>query len=183
MADAWGRRLLALSGALLAGCVSVDEIQTPNGDLGPSSDAAGGSAAVPLEPASDGPCGEHGWSFMRVAGRDQGVDWAQPSLVSGCAGAPVRLYALAPRLGATLEVTLAASTGRVIDASYSTTTLGADGEDWGEYQAYVELQSLSFATATTATEQPFDLAGTIWGPFGPVALAAGGCARVRLSPC
>jgi len=174
--------VLALSGALLFGCVSVDEVGTPNGTFGGDADGAGGTSAD-LEPERDGPCGEGGWSFLRVAGREQGADWAQPSLASGCANAPYRLSALAPRLGATLEVLIAQSGGRVIDATYSTTRLGADGEDWGEYAAFVELSSLSFPTATAATEQPFDLAGTIWGPFGPVSLAAGGCARLRVTPC
>ena len=174
---------LALSIALPFGCVSVDEVQTPNGTFGDDVDGAGGSAASPLEPEREGPCGESGWSFLRVAGREQGTDWAQPSLVSGCAATPLRLSAFAPRLGATLEILLAANGGRVIDATYSTTGPGADGEDWGEYAAFVELASLSFATSTAATEQPFDLAGTIWGPFGPVSLAASGCARVRITPC
>lgn len=172
--------VLALSGALLFGCVSLDEVQTPNGTFG---DGAGGSSAAPLEPASDGVCGEGGWSFLRVAGREQGPDWAQPSLTLGCASGPYRLSALAPRLGATLEVLIAANAARVIDATYSTTRLGADGEDWGEYDAFVELSSSSFPTALSASEQPFDLAGTIWGPFGPVSLAASGCARLRVTPC
>lgn len=172
--------MLALAGGLLFGCVSVDEVQTPNGTFG---DGAGGSSAATLESDSEGPCGEGGWSFLRVAGREQGADWAQPSLAPGCASAPYRLSAFAPRLGVTLEILLAANGGRVVDATYSTTRLGADGEDWGEYDAFVELSSLSFPTATAATEQPFDLAGTIWGPFGPVSLAAAGCARLRVTPC
>ena len=76
---------------------------------------------------------------MRIAGREQGADWAQPSLAFGCGSSPHRLSALAPRLGATLEVLVAANGARVIDATYSTTRLGADGEDWGEYDAFVEL--------------------------------------------
>lgn len=183
MADSWGCSALALWGALLAGCVSVDEIQTPNGDLGFDGAGAGGTSAAPPEADQEGQCGAGGWSMLRVAGREQVMDWAEPSLVPGCSGAPHRLSALAPRLGANLLVLLAANTGRVVDASYSTTAVGADGEDWGDFEAFVELASLSFATATTATEQPFDLAGTIWGPFGPVSLVASGCARVRVSPC
>jgi hypothetical protein len=175
--------VLTLSGALLFGCVSVDDVQTPNGTFGDDADGAGGSSAAPLDSEGDGQCGQGGWSFLRVAGREQGTDWAQPSLASGCASAPHRLSALAPRLGATLEILIAANGGRVIDATYSTTGRGADGEEWGEYAAFVELASLSFPAATAATEQPFDLAGTIWGPFGPVTLAAGGCARLRVTPC
>ena len=94
---------LALSGALLFGCVTVDEVGTPNGTFGGDADGAGGTSAE-LEPEPDGPCGEGGWSFLRVAGREQGNDWAQPSLASGCASAPHRLTAFAPRLGATLEI-------------------------------------------------------------------------------
>jgi len=193
MGTSRGYRLLSLAGAVLAGCVSVDELQTPYGDLAgndpagndPAGNAggAGGAAAMPAPPDEEEQCAADGWSSLRVAGREQRMDWAMPSLASGCAGAPYRLSALAPGLGAALEITLAASSGRVIDATYSTTTLGADGAEWGPYQAFVELDSLSFAQATTATEQPFDLAGTIWGPFGPVPVAAVGCARVRVSPC
>ena len=180
MTASWELGVLALSGALLFGCVSVDEVQTPNGTFG---DGAAGTSAAPLESAGEGPCGEDGWSFLRIAGREQGPDWAQPSLAFACGSSPHRLSALAPRLGATLEVLVAANGARVIDATYSTTRLGADGEDWGEYDAFVELSSSSFPAAMTATEQPFDLAGTIWGPFGPVSLAASGCARLRVTPC
>jgi len=183
MATSWSLGLLALSGASLLGCVAVDGVQTPNGTFGDGAAGAGGSSDAPLEPEDDGPCGEGGWSFLRVAGREQAADWAQSSLASGCSGAPSRLSAFAPRLGATLEILLAANGGRVIDATYSTTGVGADGEDWGEYAAYVELVSLTFPVATGPAEQPFDLTGTIWGPFGPVSLAASGCARVRLTPC
>lgn len=187
MADSWGRCVLAISGSLIVGCVSVDELQTPYADLergAAGASGAGGKGADELTPGQQGACGVDGWQFLRLGGREQGQDWAQPSLVPGCSGASHRLSALAPRLGAKLEITLAAGTGRIIDATYSTTSRGADGEDWGAYEAFVELDSLSFATtAAQAAEQPFDLAGTIWGPLGPVTLAAGGCARVRLQPC
>ena len=102
-----GRSLLALTGALLAGCVSVDELQTPNGDLGFGAAGAGGAAPVSPEPAEEGTCARDGWSSLRVSGREEGMDWAMPSLARGCSGAPHRLSALAPRLGAALEITLA----------------------------------------------------------------------------
>src|SRR4029078_1496183 len=96
--------------------------------------------------------------------------------------APHGLSATAPTLAWTLELALSSSTGRVVDATYTTTDLGADGEQWGDYAALVELSVLRFGAATD-TEQPFELAGTIFGPFGAVPLEAAGCARLRRSPC
>jgi hypothetical protein len=70
-----------------------------------------------------------------------------------------------------------------VDATYSTTSIGADGETWGEYEALIDIEAVSFAAASSATEQPFEFSGTILGPFGPVSIAVSGCARVRPARC
>jgi len=184
----WGRGL-GQRGAVLVlvvlstACLSIDEVQTPNGDI-----SRGGSAAeLTPEAMSDdaempSACGEAGWTLVRLANRDQLAAWTAPSMAQGCGAAPHRLSAAAPTLGWALELALSSSTGRVVDATYTTTDLGADGEPWGDYAALVELSVLRFGAATES-EQTFELAGSIFGPFGAVPLEAAGCARLRRSPC
>jgi hypothetical protein len=168
---------------LATGCLSIDEVQTPNGDL----TRGGGADEMTPEATSEGTdrssaCGDRGWTLVRLANRDQLEAWAAPSMAQGCGAAPHRLSATAPALGWALELALSSSTGRVVDATYTTTDLGADGEQWGDYAALIELSVLRFGAATES-EQAFELAGTIFGPFGAVPLEAAGCARLRRSPC
>jgi hypothetical protein len=103
--------------------------------------------------------------------------------VASCNAAPHRLTALAPRIGSSLSLEISTRTGQVVEATYSTTSTGADGEPWGEYVAPIEVQRLSLGVASSATEQPFELVGSILGPFGPVSISMIGCARVRSGPC
>jgi hypothetical protein len=163
-------------------CVSLDDIQTPNGDLNVA-------ARDPLQPGSSAPdasaddaCTE-GWTALRFDGREQRTAWSAPSLTLSCSSAPHRLAALAPARGASMSVSLASSTGRVLEATYASTRLGADGEEWGEYAAVLDVTRLEFAATSNPTQQPFVLVGTIFGPFGPVTVEASGCARVRSSSC
>jgi hypothetical protein len=172
---------------LLGGCVAIDEVQTPNGDLDFSPDGEGSGAAGAGgqggESSEGRDCASLGWAFVHVGGRDELPSWSAPVLTVGCGAAPHRLTALAPRLGSSLSFMVAGSTGRVVEATYSTTGLGADGEDWGSYEAWIDLGAASFGVATTAGQQPFQLAGTILGPFGPVPIELSGCARVRATGC
>jgi hypothetical protein len=120
---------------------------------------------------------------MRVGGRDERAAWAEPSLAASCGAGPHRLTAQAPRLGSSLAISLSSRTGRLVEATYSTTDTGADGEPWGDYVATIDVDNLMLSSASSPGEQPFELAGTIWGPFGPVSIALSGCARIRQSPC
>lgn len=173
--------------ALVAGCVTIDEVQTPNGDLdfSPEADADGtADAGGRGEAGGDGrDCASLGWAFVHVGGRDELPSWSAPVLTRGCGAAPHRLTALAPRLGSALSLMVAANTGRVVEATYSTTGVGADGEEWGSYEAWIDLGALSFGVASTPGQQPFVLAGSILGPFGPVSIELSGCARVRAAGC
>jgi hypothetical protein len=184
------RLLIAVGLVCFEGCVSLDEIQTPNGDLDLSSDeaASGGGAAGQGGSAGQGNeadtlCGRQGFRIVRAAGRDVLGSWSRASLVSACGGSGHRLSALAPRLGSAFAVDLTADGTRVIQATYSTTAVGADGEEWGEYEAVVDVSALRFGAALQAGEQPFELTGNILGPYGPVSFEAAGCADVRLNPC
>jgi hypothetical protein len=174
----------------LAGCVAIDEIQTPNGDIDLSADEAGSQGGSAGQGGSggragevDAVCGSQGFRVVRAAGRDVLGAWSRASLVSACAGSGHRLSALAPRLGSSFAIDLTADATRVIQATYSTTLVGADGEEWGEYEALVEVSALRFGAPRQAGEQPFELVGTILGPYGPVSFEAAGCAEVRLNPC
>jgi hypothetical protein len=173
-----------LSVAALAGCIAIDEVQTPNGDIELSPDVpAEGRRDAGASQSAPGTCATEGWSFVRVGGRDQRTAWSAPDLAPSCGSAPHRLTALAPRIGSSLRLGVSTSTGRIVDATYSTTGTGADGETWGEYEALIDIESVSFAAASSATRQPFELSGTILGPFGPVSIAVSGCARVRPARC
>lgn len=161
-------------------------MQTPNGDVTISRDDESVDEAATSgdmdELAASGVCGSQGFSVVQVAGRDQVAAWAEPSLVPSCTGSRQHLSALAPRLGSELSLDMAAD-GSLLAALYSTTSLGADGEEWGEYDALLDLDVLRFGTASAAGQQPFQLSGTILGPYGPVPIAAVGCARRRVLPC
>lgn len=174
-------------GALLGGCVALDEIQTPAADidLSPERGAAGAAGAGGQAGSSgDGrDCASLGWAIVHVGGRDELPAWSAPVLTQSCGAAPVRLTALAPRLGSSLSLMVAANTGRVVEATYSTTGVGADGEEWGDYEAWIDLGAMSFGAVTTPGQQPFQLAGSILGPFGPVSIELSGCARVRAAGC
>jgi hypothetical protein len=168
----------------IAGCLSVDDIQTPNGDIDLSSDEAmAGEDAENAAPASedDAVCGSEGFRVVRAAGRDQLGAWARASLVRSCTG--YRLSALAPRLGSSFAFDLTADGSRVVQAIYSTTSLGADGEEWGEYEAVIDVVALRFGVALASGAQPFELVGSILGPYAPVSFEVSGCAQVGLSPC
>jgi hypothetical protein len=163
------------------GCLAIDDVQTPNGDVEFSREGAPAGDAGVRE--SSGRCPEQGWTLVRVDGRDQLSAWSAAGLAPSCSAAPHRLTALAPRTRASLSVEVSTRTGQVVEATYSTTDTGADGEAWGEYQAPIDVERLSFGAATSPTEQPFEFAGTILGPFGPVSIAMIGCARVPPNPC
>lgn len=169
---------------VLAGCIALDEVQTPYGDFDRSADMrAPGAGDAGVSSSDPSACGEQGWVFVRVGGRDQRPSWSAPDLAPSCGSAPHRLTALAPRIGSALRLGVSSSTGRVVDATYSSTSTGADGETWGEYEAPIDIESVRFAAASSATEQPFEFSGTILGPFGPVPIAVSGCARVRPARC
>jgi hypothetical protein len=169
---------------LLVGCVAIDEVQTPSADVDFSPDEGAAGAAGQGGSAGEGrDCASLGWAFVHVGGRDDLSAWSAPVLAQGCGSAPHRLTALAPRLGCSLSLVVAANTGRVLEATYSTTGIGADGEEWGDYEAWIDLDAASFGAATTPGQQPFQLAGTILGPFGPVPIELSGCARVRAGAC
>jgi hypothetical protein len=172
--------VLSCSAAAIVGCLTVDEVQTPNADIMLSDEAATGSGG---SPASSSSCSEQGWALVRIADRDQLPMWSAPVLAPSCSTAPHRLTALAPRTGNSLSLEISPRTGQVVEASYSTTSTGADGEPWGEYVAPVDVERLTLNAASSPAEQPFELAGIILGPFGPVPIRMIGCARVRLVPC
>lgn len=174
-----GRAWLA---ALFMSCVALDEVQTPNADVDLSPEAgAAGQAGSGSTAESD--CAAQGWAFVRIDGRDQLASWSAPVLAQSCGAAPHRLSAVAPRLGSAVLLDLSVNGGRVVEAIYSTTGVGGDGEEWGSYDAVIDVESVSFGVATVPAQQPFELAGTILGPFGPVSIAMSGCARLRPSSC
>jgi hypothetical protein len=164
----------------LQGCIAIDEVQTPNGDVDLSPEEGAGGSGSPPPP---GACVEQGWTIVRVGDRDQLPAWTPPALAPSCSAAPHRLTALAPRLGSSLELEVSTSTGQVALATYSTTNTGADGEPWGEYVAPIDLGMVRFGAASSPELQPFEFAGTILGPFGPVSIAMAGCARVLPTRC
>ena len=170
----------------LAGCLSIDEIQTPNGDIELARDeaaaGAGGGAARQADPAVE-VCGSQGFRLVRAAGRELSGSWSRASLVPSCSGTRYRLSALAPLLESSFAVELTGDGTRVIQASYSTLNLGADGEQWGEFEAVVDVAALRFGQLLQSGEVPFELSGTILGPYGPVSFEAAGCAERRLNPC
>jgi hypothetical protein len=175
-------RLVALLASACAACVSLDDIQTPNGDLNVASRG-------PLQPGSSGAdaaagdaCSE-GWAVIRFDGREQRTAWGAPSLTLSCGSAPHRLAALAPTLGASLSLSLASRTGKVLEGSYSSTRLGPDGEEWGAYEAVLDVSGFELLASSDPTQQPFAFVGTIFGPLGLVTIEASGCARVRASVC
>lgn len=175
--------LVALLSGVLAGCVSIDEVQTPNGDVSFAGRDDGATGSTDDSDAPPDACADGGWTFVSIGGREQAAEWSAPVLTPSCSNAPHRLTALAPRLGALLELGLSPSSGRIVEALYTSTELGADGEPWGDYSAPVELDVASFAPASAPARQPFELAGAILGPYGPVALAVSGCASVRSVAC
>lgn len=183
----FGSRWVWAVGVLLGGCVSIDEVQTPNGDLDFSPDSeAGGAAGTGGQGGAAGAgrdCASLGWGSLHLGGRDELPSWSAPVLTQSCGLSPHRFTALAPRLGSSLSLSVAANTGRVLEATYSTTGVGADGEEWGSYEAWIDLDAVSFGGATTPGQQPFQLTGTILGPFGPVSIELSGCARVRSAGC
>jgi hypothetical protein len=130
-----------------------------------------------------GPCTTPGWRYMRVAGRDQSSVWVAPTLTISCGAAPYRLAGAAPRLGVSLVLDIARSSGVVVDANYRTSNQGADGEAWGEYEAAIDVTSARIALSEASAAQPFEFAGTILGPYGPVAIEAAGCASLQASLC
>lgn len=71
----------------------------------------------------------------------------------------------------------------MVEASYATEDVGADGERWGSYVAPIEVTLIRVGVPDAAGTQPFELSGTILGPFGVVPIAAAGCASFRASPC
>ena len=121
--------------------------------------------------------------LVSVAGREQSASWSAPSLTLSCGAAPYRLSAAAPRLGSALSFSVSASNGRVLEGTYSTARVGADGEEWGDYDAPIDVDSATFGAATSPAEQPFQLVGTIFGPFGLVPIALSGCARIIPASC
>jgi len=180
-------RLLGGGLLCLAGCLSIDEIQTPNGDIELARDeaaaaGAGGGAAQPADAVAE-LCGSQGFRLVRAAGRDLVGAWSRASLVPSCSGTRYRLSALAPRLESSFAVDLTGDGASVIQASYSTLNLGADGEQWGEFEAAVDVAGLRFGQPLQSGEVPFELSGTILGPYGPVSFEAAGCAERRLNPC
>lgn len=164
---------------VLSGCVTLEEVG--EGEL-----AGGGASGAPSE--SDGApvpgvCPTLGWTVVRVGASDQALSWVAPILMGSCGAGPYRLVGEAPRLGASVELLLSSRTGRVVEASYATEDVGADGESWGPYVAPMDLTLLRVGAADSAGTQPFEFAGSILGPFGLVSIAAAGCASFRASPC
>jgi len=177
-------------GLLLVGCVAIDDVQTPNGDIdlspesggaGGGSSAGGGGRGGAANPTRD--CAALGWAFLHVGGRDVLPSWSAPTLTRSCGTAPHRLTALAPRLGSALSLDVAVNSGRIVEATYSTTGVGADGEQWGDFDAFMDLGALRFGAVNTPEQQPFQFEGSILGPFGPVPIEVSGCARVRADGC
>jgi hypothetical protein len=144
--------------------------------------AAGESGAAAVLPDT-GPCKAAGWRYMRVAGREQAQLWAAPTLTISCGVGPYRLAGGAPRMAASLLLDIARSSGVVVEASYHTDDQGADGESWGEYDAPIDVTSARIGLSEGAAQQPFEFAGSILGPYGPVSIEAAGCALLRASLC
>jgi hypothetical protein len=71
----------------------------------------------------------------------------------------------------------------VLEATYATEEVGADGETWGPYVAPMEVTLIRIGLADAMGTQPFEFAGSILGPYGVVSIAAAGCASFRASPC
>jgi hypothetical protein len=174
---------------LCGGCVAIDEVQTPSADIDFSPEASAAGAGGQAGSSGEGrDCATLGWAFLRVGGRDEMPAWSAPTLTLSCGNAPHRLTALAPRLGSELSLLFRASTGRVVEATYSTTGLGADGEEWGDYDAVIDVGAVSVGDVTASSagvpvQQPFQFEGTILGPFGPVSIGVSGCARIRAEAC
>lgn len=145
--------------------------------------AAAGAASESDDAPVPGICPTLGWTSVRLGVRDQAPSWGSPILIGSCGAGPYRLLGEAPRLGASLELTLSSRTGRVVEASYATEDVGADGERWGSYVAPIEVTLIRVGVPDAAGTQPFELSGTILGPFGVVPIAAAGCASFRASPC
>jgi hypothetical protein len=82
-----------------------------------------------------------------------------------------------------LSLSLSSSTGRVLEAVYSSTRLGPDGEEWGAYDAVIDVTGLQLGASTSPTKRPFAFVGTIFGPWGAVTIEASGCANVRPASC
>ena len=165
---------------VLPGCVTLEEVG--------GTEMAGGGAASEAPAESDdmpvpGVCPTLGWTVVRLGARNQALSWLAPTLVGSCGAGPYRLVGAAPRLGASLELSLSSRTGRVVEASYATEDVGADGESWGPYIAPLEVTQIRVGAADAAGTQPFEFAGSILGPFGVVSIAAAGCASFRASPC
>jgi hypothetical protein len=165
------------------GCLDIRsdaEDAGSRGALEPAAPDAGGNSP---EAASVGPCTSPGFRFVLLGGRDQVRSWSAPMLRVGCGTGPYRLLGDAPGTGAALRLSISRSTGAVVEASYSTREVGADGEVWGEYEAPVELTSSRIQVLAGAPSQPFELEGSILGPFGPVTIAVAGCANLQAEPC
>ena len=109
------------------------------------------------------------------------VDTGQGKVARGVG--PYRLLGEAPRLGVSLELSLSSRTGQVVEASYATEEVGADGETWGPYVAPMELTLVRVGAADAAGTQPFEFAGSILGPYGVVSITAAGCASFRAAAC
>jgi hypothetical protein len=164
---------------VLAGCVTLEEVSDTEMAGGATSEAPSDSDDTP----TPGVCPTLGWAVVRLGARDQATSWSSPMLVGSCGTGPYRLIGEAPRLGASLEVSLSSRTGRAVEASYATEELGADGESWGPYVAPMEVTSVRVGVADATGTQPFEFAGSILGPYGVVAITASGCASFRASPC
>lgn len=141
--------------------------------------ASGASAGAPAA----GVCPSVGFSSVRFGGREQAAAWIAPTLFGSCGTEPYRLLAEAPRAGAALEVLLSSRTGQVVEASYASTEVGADGESWGAFSAPMELTLVRVGAVDATGTLAFELAGSVFGPYGVVPMAAAGCASFRASPC
>lgn len=163
------------------GCLSLEDLtgsdSSESAEPSASVDEAPGGASMP------GVCPNLGWSSFRMGEREQASAWVAPILAASCGTGPYRLIGEAPRAGTSLELAISSQTGRVVEANYVTTDVGADGESWGAYIAPMEVSLLRLGAANAGGTQAFELAGTILGPFGLVPIAAAGCAGFRLSPC
>lgn len=184
------RPLLLLAVVLaLVSCLTLED-GTPQQTAGSpsasdaqmSSGAAGGPGS-PTQEGAQNSCDSPGWTVVRVGAQDQAAVWAAPTLSTGCAAAPYRLTASAPRLGVALRLDISRTTGRILDATYVTTGVGPDGEAWGEYEAPIDVASSRLGSSNVASEQAFQLEGLILGPYGVIPIAMAGCASLRAAPC
>lgn len=169
---------VALSLALSA-CVSLEEVS----DTEMAGEGASGASSESDDAPVPGVCPTLGWTVVRLDARDQAPSWAAPILAGSCGAGPYRLMGEAPRLGASLDVSLSSRTGQVVEASYATEDVGADGQLWGPYVAPMEVALIRVGVVDADGTQPFEFSGTILGPYGVVAIAAAGCASFRPSPC